>query len=73
MQMQMGMGAGQNMGFDASKAYKQERESLMLHSHEWKLNSIERKILGDKIEPKKEMKLPVEMSRSKFSKASRRR
>ena len=53
MQMQMGMGAGQQMGFDAPKAYKQERESLKLHNHEWKLDTIEHKILGDVIAPRK--------------------
>uniref|UniRef100_K3WAK6 ER membrane protein complex subunit 3 n=1 Tax=Globisporangium ultimum (strain ATCC 200006 / CBS 805.95 / DAOM BR144) TaxID=431595 RepID=K3WAK6_GLOUD len=52
MQMQMGMGAGPNVGFDAPKVYKQERVSLRLHSHEWFLEHAEKKLLGEPI-PKK--------------------
>lgn len=52
MQMQMGMGAGPNVGFDAPKVYKQERVSLRLHSHEWSLEHAEKKLLGEPI-PKK--------------------
>ncbi|TMW60177.1 hypothetical protein Poli38472_000219 [Pythium oligandrum] len=53
MQMQMGMGAGPNVGFDAPKMYKQERVSLRLHQHEWALEHAEKRLLGDPI-PKKE-------------------
>jgi hypothetical protein len=49
MQMQMGMGAGPNMAFDAPKAYKQERVNLRLLNHEFALEHAEKKILGDKI------------------------
>lgn len=49
MQMQMGMGAGPNVGFDAPKVYKQERVSLRLHSHEWALEHAEKKLLGEPI------------------------
>lgn len=52
MQMQMGMGAGPNVGFDAPKVYKQERVSLRLHSHEWALEHAEKKLLGDPIPAK---------------------
>ncbi len=52
MQMQMGMGAGPNMAFDAPKAYKQERVNLRLHNHEYALEFAEKKLLGDEI-PKK--------------------
>lgn len=47
MQMQMGMGAGNPAGFDATKAFKQERESLQLHSHQWKLQTVEYQFLGE--------------------------
>lgn len=47
MQMQMGMGAGPNMSFDAPKAFKQERVSMRLHSHEWALEHAEKKLLGE--------------------------
>lgn len=49
MQMQMGMGAGPNVGFDAPKAFKQERVSLRLHNHEWALEHAEKKLLGEPI------------------------
>lgn len=49
MQMQMGMGAGPNVGFDAPKVYKQERVSLRLHNHEWALEHAEKKLLGEPI------------------------
>jgi hypothetical protein len=49
--MQMGMGAGPGMGFDASKAFKQERDSLLLHQHEYALENIEYKVLGEDIPP----------------------
>ncbi len=52
MQMQMGMGAGPNVGFDAPKMYKQERVSLRLHQHEWYLEHAEKRLLGEPI-PKK--------------------
>ncbi|ETP45494.1 hypothetical protein F442_08105 [Phytophthora nicotianae P10297] len=52
MQMQMGMGAGPNMAFDAPKVYKQERVSLRLHNHDWALEFAEKKLLGEPI-PKK--------------------
>ncbi|TYZ63910.1 hypothetical protein PybrP1_012157 [[Pythium] brassicae (nom. inval.)] len=52
MQMQMGMGAGPNVGFDAPKVYKQERVSLRLHSHEWALEHAEKKLLGEPIPAK---------------------
>lgn len=54
MQMQMGLGAGPNIGFDAPKLYKQERVSLRLHRHEWALEHAERKLLGDPIPESKE-------------------
>lgn len=47
--MQMGMGAGPNMGFDAPKVYKQERVSLRLHNHDWSLEFAEKKLLGEPI------------------------
>ncbi|KAJ0406506.1 hypothetical protein P43SY_001437 [Pythium insidiosum] len=47
MQMQMGMGAGPNVGFDAPKMYKQERVSLRLHQHEWSLENAEKRLLGE--------------------------
>lgn len=49
MQMQMGMGAGPNMAFDAPKVYKQERVSLRLHNHDWALEFAEKKLLGESI------------------------
>lgn len=49
MQMQMGMGAGPNVGFDAPKVFKQERVSLRLHQHEWALEHAEKILLGDPI------------------------
>jgi hypothetical protein len=52
MQMQMGMGAGPNMGFDAPKVYKQERVSLRLHNHDWALEFAEKKLLGEPIPAK---------------------
>lgn len=52
MQMQMGMGAGPNMAFDAPKVYKQERVSLRLHNHDWALEFAEKKLLGELIPEK---------------------
>ncbi|DAZ96304.1 TPA: hypothetical protein N0F65_008428 [Lagenidium giganteum] len=52
MQMQMGMGAGPNIGFDAPKLYKQERVSMRLHQHEWALEHAEKKLLGEPIPEK---------------------
>ncbi|TDH69258.1 hypothetical protein CCR75_002580 [Bremia lactucae] len=49
MQLQMGMGAGPNMAFDAPKAYKQERVSLRLQNHDWALEFAEKKLLGEPI------------------------
>ncbi|CEG43803.1 er membrane protein complex subunit 3-like isoform x1 [Plasmopara halstedii] len=49
MQMQMGVGAGPNMAFDAPKVYKQERVSLRLHNHDWALEFAEKKLLGESI------------------------
>lgn len=50
MQAQMGMGAGmgaqQQMQFDASKAYKAEKENLMIVNHVWAVADAERKLLG---------------------------
>lgn len=50
--MQMGMGAGPNMGFDAPKVYKQERVSLRLHNHDWALEFAEKKLLGETVPTK---------------------
>jgi len=49
MQMQMGMGMGMGggpMGFDASKAYKQECESLEITRHTDLLEDVEKRVLG---------------------------
>lgn len=54
MQMQMGMGAGPGMAFDAPKVYKQERVNLRLHVHEYALEYAEKKLLGDEIPQKVE-------------------
>lgn len=49
MQMQMGMGMGGNAAnFDASSAYKQERELLLLHRHSFIGNKAEKDLLKDK-------------------------
>jgi hypothetical protein len=84
MQMQMGMGAGPNVGFDAPKVYKQERVSLALHQHEWMLEHAEKRLLGEPI-PKREKKTSSTASSSasstsvsetksaKFNKASKKR
>lgn len=68
MQMQMGMGAGPNVGFDAPKVYKQERVSLRLHNHEWALEHAEKKLLGEPI-PKK-APAAVSSATSTFSSSS---
>eukprot|EP01038_Epipyxis_sp_PR26KG_P008053 gene8053-10911_t len=50
MQAQMGMGlmgGGQQMGFDASAAFKNEREILGIAPHEWMAEREERLLLGD--------------------------
>jgi len=46
LQMQMGMGMGAPMGFDASKAYKMEAESLELVQHKYELDDVEKRVLG---------------------------
>lgn|ERR1711920_64733 len=51
MQAQMGMGMNQP-GFDATKAFKQERDNLRLHDHDWELQHMELKYLGEKIPEK---------------------
>ena len=80
MQMQMGMGAGPNVGFEAPKMYKQERVSLRLHQHEWELEFAEKRLLG---EPIPEKPKPTAASataptssasrNAKFNKTSKRR
>jgi hypothetical protein len=44
----MGMGGGQQMGFDAKSAYKGEREALGIAKHEWLGDKAERLLLGDR-------------------------
>lgn len=44
--MGMGMGGGQQMGFDAKTAYKSEREALGIAKHQWLGDLAERKLLG---------------------------
>ncbi|CAM9273929.1 unnamed protein product [Heterosigma akashiwo] len=46
MQMGMGMGGGGPMGFDAKKAYKQEREALELAQYKDALADVEKRVLG---------------------------
>ncbi|CAI5731196.1 unnamed protein product [Hyaloperonospora brassicae] len=83
MQMQMGMGAGPNMTFDAPKAYKQERVSLRLHNHEWDLEHAEKKLLGEPISTKPKLiatlssssstTITTEKRSSKYTKVSKRK
>jgi hypothetical protein len=49
MQMQMGMGmnGGAQVGFNASAAYKSEREALGIVAHDWLAEHAERELLGD--------------------------
>ena len=48
-----GMGPPGQMGFDASAAYKQEREVLSIYKHKWiEADIAERQLLGD-LYPKK--------------------
>ena len=43
-----GMGPPGQMGFDASAAYKQEREILSIYKHQWvQAEAAERSLLGD--------------------------
>lgn len=44
--MGMGMGGAQQMGFDAEKAYKNEKEALGITKHEWVGDRAERALLG---------------------------
>lgn len=46
--MGMGMGGGQQMGFDAKAAYKNEREALGIAKHEWLGDRAERQLLGER-------------------------
>ncbi|CAH0473606.1 unnamed protein product [Peronospora belbahrii] len=69
MQMQMGMGAGPNMAFDAPKVYKQERVSLRLHNHDWELEFAEKKLLGEAI-PKKPKSSATMLSHSSTMKTT---
>jgi hypothetical protein len=50
MQMQMGGMGGMmgGQGFDASAAYKAEKENLSITKHEWVASHIERALLGDR-------------------------
>ena len=48
MQMQMGMGMNQQMGFDANAAYGHERDNLTFAKHEWSANKAEKLLLGDR-------------------------
>ena len=43
----MGMMGGNQMGFNAQAAYKQERERLALSRHSWVADKIEKKMLGE--------------------------
>lgn len=76
----MGMGMGNNMAFDAAKAYKSERDSLLLHDHGSPMDHVELKLLGDKIPVSKpSIKAPEpkqvpstgDAKRSKYSKKRR--
>lgn len=42
------MGAPGQMGFDASAAYKFERENLSIAKHEWVAEKAEKTLLGDR-------------------------
>ncbi|CAM9571547.1 unnamed protein product [Chrysoparadoxa australica] len=46
MQAQMGMGGGQQMGFDASKVFPQEADSMELVKHHWVCADVEKRLLG---------------------------
>lgn len=48
-----GMGVGQ-MGFDAASAFKQERELLTIHKHQWIYADIAEKQLLGNLYPKKQ-------------------
>lgn len=48
MQMQMGGMGGMMGGFDASAAYKAEKENFKITKHEWIASHIERTLLGDR-------------------------
>lgn len=45
--MGMGMGGAGQMGFDASAAYKNEKEALGICKHEWVGARAEKMLLGD--------------------------
>jgi hypothetical protein len=46
--MGMGFMAGNQMGFDASAGYRQERDMLSIVKHEWVAEEQERRLLGDR-------------------------
>lgn len=50
--MQMGgmnmMGGGNQMGFNASAAFRGERDALMICKHDWEGNKAEKRLLGDR-------------------------
>lgn len=49
-----GMGQPGQMGFDASAAYKQEKEILLIAKHSWaQASKAEKQLLGDKYYPKR--------------------
>eukprot|EP01034_Spumella_vulgaris_P037532 gene37532-46304_t len=62
----MGMGGagggGNPMGFDASAAFKNERESLGITRHEWLADKAEKDLLGD-LYPDPHSTGPVDLSR----------
>jgi len=62
MQMSMGMGGGAGqMGFDASAAYKQEKESLGIMKHDFVGEKAERQLLGD-LYPDPHSGAPIDLS-----------
>lgn len=45
--MGMGMGGPSQVGFDATAAFKNEREALGISAHDWVAEKAERELLGD--------------------------
>ena len=54
-------GAGQ-VGFDASNAYKMEKEALGIVRHEWIGDRAEKYLLGDRY-PEQQSSAPIDLSK----------
>ena len=51
------------MGFDASAAYKRERDMLGIARHEWVAEEAERTLLGDRYPSDSDVQAQIDLSK----------